>query len=740
MNVDEPVRSLPIRGSWAYTDRMAIAPGGRIHVHVSAEAAHRVDIVRLGREAVIGPAQDIAADRRDVEVLGSWSSDISSPQRLFPGSYVRMDGPALPAPPITLGLWLRLWRLPVIDILQIAWSGILTDIDYPAACRFGLLVDHVGRIAAYAGDGAAFRHEWLHQSRPVGSELLGRWVSLVATWTPDLVRVWLDGALVVDVAGPHPAPGPGDASRLRLGAMAEAGEADDFLDADVAQPFVVAGELSDEDVGRLHLDRGRSGLSLLPPAAILGGWTLAEEQGARVADASGHQRHGSIVNHGTWMVGGPAFNAADRAPLVYQPSLDPDRGHGLRLSSDDLIDAGWAVSGTYQVPEDAPSGFYAARIVQSGQPIDEAYSTPFVVSRRTPQRPGSIALLAATLTWCAYGRRPTNEAPIAGLSSSLYSTHTSGKPFFHVGTRLPMPYCDPYVFESRRSTRTRSTHILRPERMAEAWLAREGYAYEVISDLDLHEEPELLSRFAALLVCGHSEYWTDEMRSGVIRYLDAGGRVISMSGDTLSVRVTFDPEHQVMEARKVVFEPDPRHLDQRWWGERWHAADGLPGGSRRHLGKPSWEALGMNFKGMIDDGTPNAYRPYVVLQPDHPLLHEPEVVPISPAGTIGDRSLNGSGAASGYEFDANLDRVGMAAAPLDGIDTIASALGQRNLEWIGERDHGADLVWWRRPNGGEVLNFGSIAVSGALAVDPGIATLTRNVLARFGVSRSEVPA
>ncbi len=76
----------------------------------------------------------------------------------------------------------------------------------------------------------------------------------------------------------------------------------------------------------------------------------------------------------------------------------------------------------------------------------------------------------------------------------------------------PIPHASPYLFESRRSTHTRSTHLVRTERFAEAWLAAEGYAYELIADSDLHEDPALLSRFAALMICGHSEYWTHEMR------------------------------------------------------------------------------------------------------------------------------------------------------------------------------------------------------------------------------------
>ena len=76
--------------------------------------------------------------------------------------------------PVTLGTWLRLWRLPVIDAVQWAWFGLITDVDYPDKSRFGILVDHAGRIATYAGDGGLFDHHDLHVSHEVLGEPAGR--------------------------------------------------------------------------------------------------------------------------------------------------------------------------------------------------------------------------------------------------------------------------------------------------------------------------------------------------------------------------------------------------------------------------------------------------------------------------------------------------------------------------------------------------------------------------------------
>jgi hypothetical protein len=110
-------------------------------------------------------------------------------------------------------------------------------------------------------------------------------------------------------------------------------------------------------------------------------------------------------------------------------------------------------------------------------------------------------------------------------------------------------------------------------------------------------------------------------------------------------------------------------------------------------------------------------------------------VSFGPDKQIGGKSLNGLGGASGYEFDANPNRTGMGPAPLPGVTTLASALGQRNIEWLGDPNHGADMIYWQRPNGGIVVNFGSIAAAGALPVDPAFAHIVRNTLAHFGVPR-----
>src|SRR5262245_24738800 len=187
----EAIRPLPVPGTWAYVDRLNVEPGSAVRVHVSAPAAHQIQLVRLGLDAVIDPSQSLDDDREQATVLASVERP-ASPQTIDPGSYVHVGGAPIPPGETSMGLWVRLWKVPVVDVVQVAWQGLITDIDYPEAARIGLLIDHLGRVGAYAGDGGAFRHEWLHMSPPIFAKRLDQWTHVAASWSAEAIRLFID--------------------------------------------------------------------------------------------------------------------------------------------------------------------------------------------------------------------------------------------------------------------------------------------------------------------------------------------------------------------------------------------------------------------------------------------------------------------------------------------------------------------------------------------------------------------
>lgn len=715
-----------VPGTWGYVDEIGVGRGEEACVRVSAPAAFTVEFLRLRTGVLRRGDGDLGNQRSDVEMLTKVVHRRAAPQKIAPGSYIWIDGDPVDGGQLTLGLWLRLWRAPVIDTLQWNWSGLITDFDYPSACRFALLITHEARPALYVGDGKAFRLEWLHVAEATLASRLGEWILLTASVASDgSVVIYANGERALGARGRAVPVAAGPTSRLRIGASAEAGEAANFLDADISLPFIGGFALTEKLALALTEAKTLSPIMEAHPRRLWGYWPLDEEGGERIDDHSGSGRHGILVNGGDWEIGGPAFDAAQG--LDYRPRDDSTRGHGLRLASDDLLDCEWELTDTWAVPHDAPGGLYAARIRLAGAAIDTALDIPFTVTGLRPRTQNSAALLVNTNTWHAYGRIPENEVRVPGLNSSFYTHHRSGKQFFRVGLRLPIPHAIPYGYESARAARTGHSHLVRPELMAQAWLESEAVPFECLTDLDLHRSGSALSYFQALVICGHSEYWSDAMRSAVEQYLAHGGRVICLSGNTLYWRVSFGGACGWMESRKLSLTAEGEWLPPDEWGERWHSNRAGAGGPWELLDQPASALLGLDMQGMIDDGAPEAFSPFEVVEPSHRLFRHPWEVPISNAGTIGEMSLNGP-KASGYEMDA------LRRDPAPGMKLLARATGQRLLESAGSPHRGADIVYWKRPAGGEVFAAGSVGFSGALLVDEGVRMLMRNVLNLFGLS------
>jgi hypothetical protein len=49
------------------------------------------------------------------------------------------------------------------------------------------------------------------------------------------------------------------------------------------------------------------------------------------------------------------------------------------------------------------------------------------------------------------------------------------------------------------------------------------------------------------------------------------------------------------------------------------------------------------------------------------------------------------------------------------------------------------LIFWDRPQGGQVLHFGAIAIGWALSADPKLSALVRNAMHHFGVPNLQAP-
>ena len=115
---------------------------------------------------------------------------------------------------------------------------------------------------------------------------------------------------------------------------------------------------------------------------------------------------------------------------------------------------------------------------------------------------------------------------------------------------MPWPIVGPYTLMGPEEWDY--SHLCRQDRFTQVWLETQGYDYDVLSDTDLHLDPDALDGYKVLFVVGHSEYWSFEAMNAVSRFLDRGGNAIVLSGNTAFWRVSFNDDasdHRVSQGR-----------------------------------------------------------------------------------------------------------------------------------------------------------------------------------------------
>lgn len=744
-----PHRSLDTPGVHAYPIDHSIAAGDRLELCVSSSVPYKMGIYRLGQE-VDEPGSDM--------LLGTIESHNATPQPIHPGSYIHVSNASLgQLSGISLSCWVRTWRVSETQ-------GLITKADSSTVDGFALTTGPDGSIAFYLGDGRSGSAELTHRTQP-GVVKHQKWHHIVATWDGSSKSIYVDG---LKVAGwPFSGEFLSGNQPIRIGAMGKNGLANHFLDADIAQPCLYNRALTQNEIEKQFENRG-----LKSPVAIndiIAFWPLTEERGDYISDSSVNKMHGRLINHGTWMIGGPSFHAnTPRFGQIYKPDADSTRGHGLRLASDDLYDCRWNVTHQWQVPVDAKPGLYVARMEFEFDEKPRTYHCTFVVRKPNAKPKAPILLVYATNTWRAYSGTPFAMTPetreqvwgtggIGGSAPGLpaycfYRGHAAGQGTYQLGLRMPWPAAGPYVLYGGP---TKYSHLARADRFTQAWLEKERFAFDTASDLDFHRDPEILSGYQTVLVVGHNEYWSRQMYDKMELYLSQGGRLAVLSGNSLGWRVSFNDDNTIMECRKVDC-PGNQMLPERR-GEAYHSHDKLRGGASRECGIPGVKLIGLDIIGWNNQSNPKNFGPYVVDDDRHFLFQKPEATGLKSGEKFGWAGEGLMPMANGHEMDIRPSTfLAMqqeptpdgASIPNDGvgITRIANGImpwkeGGKPMDYffrqiLPKTDQGAEMIYWERSDGGIVFNAGSIASGWLLHYDPKWATLFRNVLAKFGVTRS----
>ncbi|MBP1806867.1 N,N-dimethylformamidase beta subunit family domain-containing protein [Rubellimicrobium aerolatum] len=206
-----------------------------------------------------------------------------------------------------------------------------------------------------------------------------------------------------------------------------------------------------------------------------------------------------------------------------------------------LVDAGnWSVTDSWDIPADAVSGVYLARVQRldaSGNPIAGAVNQiPFVV--RNDGVAADIVLQTSDTTWQAYNGWAGNNGQVG---ANLYGDPTDTVVHPVIPTAGPnaldrayaVSYNRPFITRDGTSTVSGpQDYLFGADYAAISWLEENGYDVSYISGVDTDRlGADYLQNYKAFISVGHDEYWSGGQRENVEAARDAGVNLLFWSGN-----------------------------------------------------------------------------------------------------------------------------------------------------------------------------------------------------------------
>lgn len=207
-----------------------------------------------------------------------------------------------------------------------------------------------------------------------------------------------------------------------------------------------------------------------------------------------------------------------------------------------LIDCGnWSVSASWEIPADAVSGVYIAKLVREDG-VEDASIIPFVV--RDDASASDIVFQTSDTTWQAYnawggaslyyGEVPVDPANMIGYLPPNCSCGLTA-----IGRASAISYNRPIITNTSPAGGTWD-YIFGAEHSAIQWLEQNGYDVSYISGVDATRNGNLLLNHQAFLSVGHDEYWSAEQRANVEAARDSGVNLAFWSGNECYWKVRWE--------------------------------------------------------------------------------------------------------------------------------------------------------------------------------------------------------
>jgi hypothetical protein len=440
---------------------------------------------------------------------------------------------------------------------------------------------------------------------------------------------------------------------------------------------------------------------------------------------------------------------------------------------------GWPVVLRWRVPAECPTGFYVLRIrAHRGAQIVE-HEHGFCVRKARGAVAGPILFVLSTCTWTAYNdwggiNNYIGEAPPPGFHFapvlSLHRPYARGLIWLPPGAprivdERPLGLGETARYPSfdwaygRGFTKFYGgAGWASYERNFAVWAESNGLSVEYATQHDLHRDPNLLEGYRCMVMVGHCEYWSAQMRDHVDAWVEKGGNVARFAGNFgWQIRLEDEGVKQVCykefaNAADPVASTRDAHLTTTMWEDP-------------KIGRPGSLTFGLQalygIYARVGAATPRGTGGFVTYRPDHWAFADADLYygdSFGDAARIAGFEMDGLD----YEFRDGLPHPKQSSAVPEGLEILAMTVvspveadhghaltrlfvgdiaasrfaeqryGNTNSASLAAARRGSGMIVAFRKGRGEVFHAGASEwVNGLRLREPFTDAITRTVLRRL---------
>jgi hypothetical protein len=401
-----------------------------------------------------------------------------------------------------------------------------------------------------------------------------------------------------------------------------------------------------------------------------------------------------------------------------KPSVQPwpmtDRVTGL-------VDAGnWSVTATWQVPSNAVSGVYLAKLTRTDN--NDQFVIPFVVRDDTHYH--DIVFQTSDTTWTAYtgwggwnlyGPNPGVAATKAGPAGEA------------VKVSYNRPFSATYFLGLAAAPHN---SFFGAESATVRWLEENGYDVAYQSGVDTARYG--VGDHRVFISCGHDEYWSGQQRANVEQARDRGVNLCFWSGNECYWRVRWENNYRTMVCYKETWAGKKIDPSAEWTGT-WMDNEIVGSVPQNALTGQLYRVVSPTYAIVI---------PYPLTL--HPIWASTQIASTAPGGSY--KTVNGY---LGYEWDIPEQNgyepsVTLLSLSSYKVTYFTTHFGRSYAPQVATHS----MTLYRAKNGALVFGAGTINLPWALddfhsfsggpggyvPVDPNIQQGMRNLLRMMGVS------